>query len=134
MTGILIFSVSCALLLDYVAVNNSSHTFFPPQDFAVAAEIDLSRQAYSAEPLAEFTLDKPAYVGVFIAVRNVNTTYFDLSVVGPDGYRSVVMHGEGYRSDRDGGLWEELLGPGTYQLVLTSNPSPGTAAIFLKID
>ena len=134
MTGILIFSVSCALLLDYVAVHNSSHTFFPPQDFAVVAEIDLSRQAYSTEPLAEFTLEEPAYVGVFIAVRNVNTTYFDLSVVGPDGYRSVVMHGEGYRSDRDNGLWEELLRPGTYQLVLTSNPSPGTAAIFVKTD
>ncbi len=134
MMGILVFGVSSTFLLNYVAANNSLHTFSPPRDFAVVAEIDLSRQAYSAEPLAEFTLDEPAYVGVFIAVRNVNTTYFDLSVVGPDGYLSVVMHGEGYRSDRDGRLWEELLRPGTYQLVLTSNPSPGTAAIFLKTD
>ena len=134
MTGVLVLSVFSAFLLNYVAASNSTSAFFPPQGFAVVAEIDLSKQAYSSETVTEFTLEEPAYVGVFLVVRKINTTYFDLSVVGPDGYRSVVMHGEGYRSDRDSGLWEELLGPGAYQLVLTSHPSPGTAAIFLKTD
>jgi hypothetical protein len=132
MTGILTFGVICAILLNNSAAKNLLIKFSPPQDFAVVAEIDLSRQTYSAKTLAEFTVDKPAYIGVFIAVRNINTRYFDLSVIGPDGYSSVVMHGEGYRANRDGGLWEEILSPGTYQLVLTSNQSPGTAAIFLK--
>jgi hypothetical protein len=132
MAVILTFGMTSAFLLNHPAVNHSSNTFFPPQDYAVVAEIDLSRQPYSAETLAEFTLDEPAYVGVFIVVRNVNTSYFDLHVVGPDGTRSVVMHGEGYRADRDSGLWEEPLLPGTYQLVLTSDQSPGTASVFLK--
>ena len=131
-TGILIFCVFSALLLNRLAVNNPQNRLSPPPDFAVVAEIDLSRQAYSAEPLAEFTINAPSHVGVFIAVRNINTSYFDLSVIGAEGYSSVVMHGEGYRADRDGGLWEQILPPGTYQLVLTSHQSPGTTTIFLK--
>jgi hypothetical protein len=132
MTGILTFGAISVFLLNRSAVKNPLDTFSPPQGFAAVAEIDLSRQVYSAEPLVEFTVDEPAYVGVFIAVRNINTSYFDLRVVGPDGYSSVVLHGEGYRADRDGGLWEESLSPGTYQLVLTSHQSPGTASVFLK--
>jgi hypothetical protein len=106
--------------------------FAPPPGFVAVAEVDFSKQVYAAKTLAEFTVEEPAYVGVFIAVRNINTSYFDLRVVGPDGYSSVVIHGEGYRADRDGGLWEESLSPGTYQLVLTSHQSPGTASVFLK--
>lgn len=133
MIVILTVSILSAFLLNHPAANNSLTDYFPPQDFAVVAEIDLSRRMYSAETLAEFTVEKPAYVGVFIIVRNINTSYFDLRVTGPDGYSSVVLHGEGYRADRDGGLWEENVSPGRYRLVLTSNQSPGNAAIFLKM-
>ena len=96
------------------------------------AEIDLSTQAYSAETLTEFILDQHTYVGVFITVNNIDTTYFDLSVAGPDGFRSMVLHGEGYNAKRDGGLWEVNFQPGIYQLVLTSDQSPGFASVYLK--
>jgi hypothetical protein len=133
MTGLLTVGAIFAFLL-----NNSTgekplvDTFSPPRGFSFVDEIDLSKQVHSSETLAEFTVKDPAYVGVFIAVRNINTSYFDLRVVGSDGYNSVVMHGEGYRADRDGGLWEETLPAGTYQLMLTSHQSPGTASVFLK--
>jgi hypothetical protein len=133
MTGVLMFCVFSAILLNKLAVNNPQAILSPPAGFAVVAEIDLSKQVYSAEPLAEFAVEKPSYVGVFIVVRNINTSYFDLRVAGAEGYDSVVMHGEGYRADRDGGLWEETLSPGMYQLVLTSHQSPGTATVFLKV-
>jgi hypothetical protein len=94
--------------------------------------IDLSTQAYSSETLAQFSLDKPAYVSVFIAIRNINTTYFDISVMGPDGYSSIVLHGEGYNAYEDDGLWEKNLSPGTYRLILTAHQSPGTASVYLK--
>ena len=128
-TGILILCTFSTLLLNNMAVKNPQA---PPPGFAVIAEIDLSRQVYSAEPLAEFTVDAPSYVGVFVAVRNINTSYFDLRIIGDEEYSSVVMHGEGYRADRDGGLWEQILPPGTYQLILTSHQSLGTTTIFLK--
>ena len=131
-TTVLILCVFSALLLNNLAIANPQNRLAPPPGFAVVAEIDLARQVYSAEPLAEFTVDAPSYVGVFIAVRNINTSYFDLRIIGDEGYSSVVMHGEGYRAERDGGLWEQILPPGTYQLILTSHQSPGTTTVFLK--
>jgi hypothetical protein len=132
MTGIMAFCLVLVFLLNSTATKNRLNQLSPPSGFEVVAEVNLSRQDYSAETLAEFALEEPASMGVFIVVRNIHTGYFDLSVIGPDGYSSVVLHGEGYRADRDGGLWQENLLPGTYRLVLTSHRSPGTASVFLK--
>lgn len=133
MAVVLIFGIGTTILLNRSNASYASDELSPPPGFAVIAEIDLSRQAYSNENLAEFTLDEPAYVGVFVVVRNINTRYFDLRVLGSEGYQSVVLHGEGYRSERDGGLWEERLPPGTYQVVVSSEISPGTSSVFLRV-
>lgn len=132
MLGILASCVLLAFTLNAFATKNFPNPFSPPPDFQSIAEIDLSAKSYSAEPLEQFSLEKSTYVGVFVAVDNINTTYFDLSLTGPDGYHSVILHGEGYTADQDGGLWEKNLPAGTYQVVLTSHQSPGTASIFLK--
>jgi len=132
MASLMAACIVLTFTLNGPVAGNAPARFSPPQDFVPVAQIELSTQAYSDETLATFSLDTPAYVGVFIAVRNINTTYFDLSVIGPDGYRSTVLHGEGYSADQDGGLWEENLSPGIYQVVLKSHPSPGTASSYLK--
>jgi hypothetical protein len=103
----------------------------PPPGFGRVAQIDLSARSYSAESIGQFTLNEPANVGVFLAVYDINTAYFDLRVTGPAGFSSGILHGEGYRTARDGGLWEQSLQPGTYQIVLTSHSSPGRAIIYL---
>jgi hypothetical protein len=128
MTVCLIF----VLAFNDSASNNSQNKFPLPQNFIPVAQLDLSKQSYSYETLTQFKLDKPAYVGVFIALRNINTTYFDLRVKGPNGFNSVVLHGEGYNALQDGGLWEKNLTPGTYQIVLTAHQSPGRASIYIK--
>jgi hypothetical protein len=97
------------------------------------AEIDLSARSYSAETLAQFELKEPANVGVFVIVRGINTTYFDLSVIGPDGYSSTVLRGEVYSAYQDSVSWKEELHAGTYRVVLTSDQSPGTASVYLKV-
>ena len=125
----------CALLvisLNMLAAKNQADRFSAPQNFIPAAQIDLSTRPYSSETIAKFTLDKPSVAGVFIAIHNINTTFFDLSVKGPDGFSSIVLHGEGYSASRDGGLWQKSLSPGTYELVLTARQSPGTALVYLK--
>jgi hypothetical protein len=132
MAGIM---ASCAFLViafNMQAAGNRSGRFSPPQGYAKAAEIDLSHRPYSSESVARFTLEQPSSAGVFIVVNNIDTTYFDLSVAGPDGARSTVLHGEGYSASQDGGLWEKMLQPGIYKVVLTSNQSSGTASIYLK--
>ena len=132
MTGIMAFCLVLVFLINNPATNDPFTKLTPPPGFEVVAEVKLSRQAYSTEALTEFSLDKPTEVGVFIVVRNINTSYFDLSITGLNGYKAVILHGEGYSAARDGGLWEASLLPGTYQLVLTSNQSGGTASVFLK--
>jgi hypothetical protein len=131
LTGILGFCVVLAFLLNNTAAALPDR-FSPPAGFQSIAKIDLTTRAYSFESLARFTLDEPANVGVFIAVHDTNTTYFDLCIIGSNGYSSVILHGEGYRADQDGGLWEENLPPGIYQVMLTSDQSSGTASVFLK--
>ena len=132
MTGIMAFGALFAFLLNLSAVKNPVEVLSPPADYAPVAQIDLSAREYSSQVLADFSLDEPAYAGIFIIVRDINTSYFDLRVMSPDGFTSTVLHGEGYRADQDGGLWEENLPPGKYQLVLTSHQSPGTASVYLR--
>lgn len=132
--GVMAFGVMLTFMLNRSAATNLPGRLSPPPNFESVAQIDLSTRPYSAEILAQFTLEKPAYLGVFITVRGIDTTYFDLSVIGPEGFRSTVLHGEGYHPYQDGGLWEENLAPGNYQIVLTSHQSQGTASVYLKID
>lgn len=132
MTSIMASFVILVFTFNTFADKNSLNKFMPPQDFAPVAQIDLATRAYSTETLAQFSLDKSMYVGIFVAIRSINSTYFDLSITGPDGYSSVILHGEGYNAFQDGGLWEENLPAGTYQLVLTSHQSPGTVFVYMK--
>jgi hypothetical protein len=134
MTGIM---ASCAILVFVLNSRVDGHPagrFSPPQGFAKVAEIDLSNRPYSAETIASFTMDRTSSAGVFVVVDNIDTAYFDLSVAGTDGIHSAVLHGEGYSASQDGGLWEQTLPPGSYQLVLTSDRSSGKAVIYLKDD
>ena len=132
MASLMAFCVILVFTLNSFAAKNPLDRFSPPQGFVPVSQIDLSARAYPSETLTQFTLEKSAYVGVFIAVRDINTTYFDLSVIGPDDYSSTVLHGEGYNAAQDGGLWEQNLPPGAYRLVLTSHPSPGVVSIYWK--
>lgn len=134
MTGIMAVCAILVATLNIQAAGNSSDRFSPPQGFAKVTEIDLSTRPYTSETVARFTLDETSSAGVFIVVRDIDTTYFDLSVTGPDGLHSTVLHGEGYNASQDGGLWEKNLPSGTYQLVLTSSPSAGTATVYLNYN
>ncbi len=133
MASLVMICVGLTAIINGQARKNTVDKFAPPQDFALATQIDLAARPYPGEPVWQFTLDKPAYVGVFIVVSDINTTYFDLSIAGPKGFHSTILHGEGYRANRDGGLWEKSLPGGTYQLMLTSDSSPGIAAVYLAM-
>jgi hypothetical protein len=65
----------------------------------LAAERDLDQGAYEGEAVASFSLAERAYMGVYIAIEGINTTYFDLSLAGPEGFSATILHGEGYRAE-----------------------------------
>lgn len=133
LTGLLALCVIVAFGLHVLAEKNPLNALTPPQGFSPIAQLDLSKQVYSSAILTRFSLQESTDIEIFIAVSRIDTPYFDLSVTGPDGFKSVVLHGEQYRADVDGGLWRENLPAGTYQVVLRSHRSPGTASIFMKI-
>jgi hypothetical protein len=132
MGSIMLACILLTLILNVSVADHSLNRFSPPPDFEPVAQIDLSSQTFSSETLTQFTLEEPSHVGVFVIIRNVDTTYFDLSITGADGFNSVVLHGEGYSAHEDGGLWEQDLPPGKYRLVLTSHQSQGTLSVFLN--
>jgi hypothetical protein len=132
MTGVMVVCATLVFVLNLQAAVNPSGRFSPPDGFARAAEIDLSARSYASETIAWFTVHEKSSAGVFVVINNIDTTYFDLSVAGPDGTNSIVLHGEGYSASQDGGLWEKTLQPGTYHVVLTSDQSAGTAAVYLN--
>lgn len=134
LAGLMAICLVATFALNGFAGGNSLDKFFPPQGFDLIAQLDLSKQAYPSVALTQFTLDEPTHVGVFVVIREINTTYFDLSVTGTDGYSSVVIHGEGYNAIQDGGLWEENLPAGTYQVLLTAHQSPGTVSVYIRIE
>lgn len=130
LAGILAISILLTFVLDAAAAKNSAVA--TSEDFVPVARIDLATQAYSSEMLAQFTLEEPAEAGVFVIVRGIDTTYFDLRVVGPNGYSSIVLHGENYSAYQESGAWKETLPAGTYQVVLNAHQGPGTLAVYLK--
>ena len=103
----------------------------PPPNFQLVTEVDLSSGSHNGETLLSFTLDEPSVVGIYFAIEQIDTRSLDLRLVGADGQSAVLLHAEDYRTDRDGGgLWEQRLEAGTYQLLLSAAQSPGRLAVY----
>ena len=77
-----------------------------------------------------FSVDEAQLVGVFVQLINIDTSYFDIQITGPAGYKKVLMHGEGYSAGKDTTLFEERLAAGEYKLVLTSDKRPGKVSVY----
>lgn len=133
LSGIMALCVIAVFGLNVLAEKNLLDPFAPPRDFDPVAQVDLSKQGYSSKTLTQFTLDESTDVEIFVSIQGIETPFFDLSVTGSDGYKSTVLHGEEYSADQDGGLWQQYLPAGTYQVVLTSHQSPGFTSIYLKV-
>ncbi|HEX2979367.1 MAG TPA: M50 family metallopeptidase [Anaerolineaceae bacterium] len=103
-----------------------------PEGFTLLAEVDLSQQAYTDADLASFALGQPTLISLFVNPRQLNATYLDLELVGPDGQPMQILHGEGYRASNDRMQMSWELDPGNYSIVLTSDQEPGVVAIYWK--
>lgn len=131
LAGLTAFGLGVVLMWNNTAVPVVIQSAAPPPDFQPAATVDLSTRAYESETLAVITLDKSASLGVFALIQNIETDYFDLSLNGPDGYQTVIWHGEDFYTDSVGAsnMQEFALGPGEYRLVLTARQTPGLLSV-----
>ena len=107
----------------------------PPPDFQFVAEVDLSTQPHDEELLGEFTLGETAVTRIFYTIPNIDTTDFDLRLVGPNDDSFVILHSEDFRTDeRGGGTWEQSLPAGDYRLVLTASQTAGTLSVYWNYE
>jgi hypothetical protein len=133
--SILVFALLLTAVLSRLAGQNPQDRLSVPAGFLSVAKIDLSVRPYDQETLAESAVAERANLCRRTCRHSGNQhTYFDLSLVGPDGYGSTVIHGEGDNARCDGGLWEDYLQGGPYRIVLTSHQSPGTVSVYWKAD
>jgi hypothetical protein len=107
----------------------------PPPDFQFLAEVDLSAQPHDEELLGEFTLSETAVTNIFYTIPNIDTTNFDLRLIGPNDDSLVILHSEDFRTDEDGGgTWEQRLPAGDYRLVLTASQTAGTLSVYWNYE
>jgi hypothetical protein len=125
-------SLLAASGLSLIVLSATLNPLAPPQGFQAIARLDLSDRAHSAESMTTFSHAQPADVKFYLTVQNIDTSYFDLRLIGPNGFNAVILHGEDDTAEQDLVTWSQNLKPGEYRLVVTSHVTPGIVAIYLK--
>lgn len=134
-TGITLAAIAVPLL--FVTLTSSSFLpgkytdpFVPPSGYQRVASINLQDQAVNETTVFQFTVEEPELVGLYVQLNNIDTSYFDITLTGPAGYEKVLLHGEGYSVSKDTTFFEKILANGEYELVLTSDQSPGKLSVY----
>lgn len=130
MLGLMTLLLLTTLSINTLATQNSTNQLTPPDHLPLAATVDLTSRAHENEVLATFSVSENGRLELFFTVREINTSYFDLHLTGPNGDNILLLHGETYRADQDGGLRTFTLVPGNYQVVLTASQSPGVLSLY----
>jgi hypothetical protein len=106
--------------------------FLPPTGYVLIETFEVAGVAYDAHVAHAFHLAAAQPVGVYLLISQLDAEYFEVELVGPEPYRRVLLHGEGYTPERDGARFEDTLPPGDYQLLLTSRAARGTVSVYVK--
>jgi hypothetical protein len=101
-----------------------------PPGATLATRTILSETAHAESVVCAFTLTEPATVAVYLVVENVNSEYLEVRLTGPAHYDRLLLHAEGYTAQKDMPHMEDLLQPGRYACLLTSQASPGLLSVY----
>ena len=104
----------------------------PPPGYQFIREIQLSGQANQDLPVVAFNHTSANPRGIFIRLRNVQAGQISLRLAGPDGYSRILLDLENFSIGSDSVLFEETLEPGQYQVLLTSQKSPGSLSFYTR--
>lgn len=104
----------------------------PPPGYQFIREIQLSGQANQDLPVIAFNHTSANPRGIFIRLRDVQAGQISLRLAGPDGYSRNLLDLENYTSGYDTVLFEESLEAGQYQVLLTSQKSPGSLSFYTR--
>ena len=127
----LVYFILFAMLAGLATFTVRGDTSSPPSYFEPLAQIDLSAGPVEEEVVGKFIVDETAVTGVYYSLQGLDSDYFDLRLIGPNGEEITILHREEMRTDqKGGGMWERSLSPGVYRLLLTAQEGPGHVALY----
>lgn len=130
LSGTLIVAVTLTFAVESLTANTAASSPEPPDGYRQVTQVDLPAGPYEDEPVTVFVLETAASLGIFFVVQEIDATYIHFFLQGPDGFSAPLLRGEGYRTTTGSSRWREIVPPGTYQLLLTADQSPGTVTIY----
>lgn len=130
---VVIFAVTTTLQTGLAPKQVSN--FRPPVGYQRISTVMLSDRDYQNETVASFSIEQECETGVYLWVKDINTTFFDVTLIGPEGKQFPMLHAEGYKSTYDSAKIETNMGPGEYRLVMTGSQSRslGEVSFYLKL-
>lgn len=135
LSGLLVVIFAVTAILQTRLAPKQVSDFRPPEDYQWISTVMLSDRDYQNETVASFSLEQECETSVYLWVKDVDTTYFDVTLIGPEGKQFPMLHAEGYKSTYDSAKIETNLGPGEYRLVMTGSQSRdlGEVSFYLKL-
>jgi hypothetical protein len=103
-----------------------------PDGYQLAVRVDLANAQPEGEAVYAFEKRGPGQLGYFMQVRDIRTDLLDVSLHGPDGWRTTLLHGEGYSAAEFtfGESWKDLPA-GRYELVISGTPARGVVTVYI---
>lgn len=131
---ILVWGTSIALKLSLPGAAAQTQTVEPPPGYVQAANVDVSGGDFDDFELARFTLSSPGGPGIFLEIQDIDTSFFEVRLVGPNSYEQIILRGEGYSTTLDTARLDPdpALPAGEYELLLTSRQSLGTLTVYIQ--
>jgi len=131
LASMILITVCLAVFL--VVINSGEQSFSAPQGYQVIAEVNLARTDTRGEVIYTFEITEPKPLRIYLILSGIKAESLDVKLQGPDGWESILVHGEKYTAseDRINTGWD-LLPAGRYDLVVTALKTRGKLSAFLK--
>ena len=133
MLAVIVGVTGISILLNTFVVQKQTE-FFVPENYYSIDMIDISSDNFDDENLFQFTIYEPTMVVIYFEVENINTTFIELLLIGPETTEEILFYGTDIHSDKGSSLWQETLPAGDYQLTFSSHKGSGIFSLYTNLN
>lgn len=102
--------------------------------YDLKSEINLSKQDFTDKEAISFNTDGTKKVKLTYIIKNIDTPYIDVKVIGDGGFSMDLLHGEEFWTNSSTQSMELDLDKGDYKVLLNSKKSKGRITFYVKLD